>query len=173
MEKAKLQKKQNKNLNTRKVVSLALLIGMSAILSNIKIFETISFDSFPAFFAAMFISPIGGAIVASLGHLFTAFTSGFPLTVPIHLFVMLDMFVIVYLFGKIFKKANPIFAMLIAVILNGPISAIISGWVVHMVVGGMSASKFFLMMVIPLTLATLVNVVLAYLVFKVMKNVNY
>jgi hypothetical protein len=172
MEREKLHKKTTGKINTKTVVFLALLIGMSAILSNIKIFETISFDSFPAFFAAMFISPLGGAIVASLGHLFTAYTSGFPLTVPIHIFIMFEMFIVVYLFGMIFKKTNAIMATLIAVVSNGPVSAIVSGWVVQKVVGGITAYKFFLLMVIPLTLATFVNVFLAYLVYRVMKNVN-
>jgi len=173
MEREKVHKKTIRKLNTKTVVFLALLIGMSAILSNIKIFETISFDSFPAFFAAMFISPLGGAIVASLGHLFTAYTSGFPLTLPIHLFIMGEMFVVVYLFGKVFKKTNALIATILAVLLNGPVSAFVSGWVVQKVVGGVTATNFFLMMVIPLTVATFVNVFLAYLVYRVMKNVNY
>jgi biotin transporter BioY len=86
---------------------------------------------------------------------------------------MFEMFIVVYLFGKIFKKTNALIATLIAVLLNGPVSGIVSGWVVQKVVGGITAYKFFLLMVIPLTLATFVNVFLAYLVYRVMKNVNY
>lgn len=43
--------------------------------------QTVSFDSSPGFFAALFFGPFDGAIVSGIGHLATAIINGFPLGV--------------------------------------------------------------------------------------------
>ncbi|WP_179887032.1 ECF transporter S component [Bacillus sp. AFS088145] len=163
-------------MNTKKIVLLSLFIALSAVLSNIKIVYSIAFDSLPAFLAAMMISPIAGGIVGALGHLLTAITSGFPFTVPVHLFIAIQMFVIVWIFGVLFKKMNQYIAMVVAIILNGPVATLLSGLLIAYLNHSFTVktvSSFFILMVVPLTLASAANIVLAFILQKVMKRANF
>jgi len=119
-------------MKTKKVVLSAFFIALCFIGANIKVMGTIAFDSLPAFLAAIMLGPIYGAVVGALGHFLTAFTSGFPLTVPVHLITMVTMaltmaaFSVVY---KFFSKKNKsiaiILSIVVAVIVNGPISLLV------------------------------------------------
>ena len=163
-------------MNTKRIVLLSLFIALSAVLSNIKIVYSIAFDSLPAFLAAMLISPIAGGIVGALGHLLTAITSGFPFTVPVHLFIAIQMLVIVWIFGVLFKKMNQYIAMIVAVILNGPVATLLSGLLIAYLNHSFTVktiSSFFILMVVPLTLASAANIVLAFILQKVMKRANF
>lgn len=163
-------------MNTKRIVLLSLFIALSAVLSNIKIFYSIAFDSLPAFLAAMLISPIAGGIVGALGHLLTAITSGFPFTVPVHLFIAIQMLVIVWVFGVLFKKMNQYIAMIVAIILNGPLATLLSGLLIAYLNHSFTVktvSSFFILMVVPLTLASAANIVLAFILQKVMKRANF
>lgn len=163
-------------MNTKKIVLLSLFIALSAVLSNIKIVYSIAFDSLPAFLAAILISPIAGGIVGALGHLLTAITSGFPFTVPVHLFIAIQMLVIVWLFGVLFKKMNQYLAMIVAIILNGPLATLLSGLLIAYLNHSFTVktvSSFFILMVVPLTLASAANIVLAFILQKVMKRANF
>ncbi|MEH7511531.1 ECF transporter S component [Gottfriedia acidiceleris] len=163
-------------MNTKRIVLLSLFIALSAVLSNIKIFYSIAFDSLPAFLAAMLISPIAGGIVGALGHLLTAITSGFPFTVPVHLFIAIQMLVIVWVFGVLFKKMNQYIAMVVAIILNGPLATLLSGLLIAYLNHSFTVktvSSFFILMVVPLTLASAANIVLAFILQKVMKRANF
>ncbi|MES9682030.1 ECF transporter S component [Gottfriedia acidiceleris] len=163
-------------MNTKRIVLLSLFIALSAVLSNIKIVYSIAFDSLPAFLAAMLISPIAGGIVGALGHLLTAITSGFPFTVPVHLFIAIQMLVIVWIYGVLFKKMNQYIAMVVAIILNGPVATLLSGLLIAYLNHSFTAktiSSFFILMVVPLTLASAANIVLAFILQKVMKRANF
>ncbi|MFF3024971.1 ECF transporter S component [Gottfriedia sp. NPDC057948] len=163
-------------MNTKRIVLLSLFIALSAVLSNIKIVYSIAFDSLPAFLAAMLISPIAGGIVGALGHLLTAITSGFPFTVPVHLFIAIQMLVIVWMFGVLFKKMNQYIAMIVAIILNGPVATLLSGLLIAYLNHSFTVktiSSFFILMVVPLTLASAANIVLAFILQKVMKRANF
>ena len=163
-------------MNTKRIVLLSLFIALSAVLSNIKIAYSIAFDSLPAFLAAMMISPIAGGIVGALGHLLTAITSGFPFTVPVHLFIAIQMLVIVWIFGVLFKKMNQYIAMIVAIILNGPVATLLSGLLIAYLNHSFTVktiSSFFILMVVPLTLASAANIVLAFILQKVMKRANF
>jgi len=157
-------------LNAKRIVLLSLFIALSAILSNFKIFSSIAFDSMPAFLAAMIISPIAGGIVGALGHILTAYTSGFPLTVPMHLFITVQMFAIVWTYGILFKKANQYIAIIIAIILNGPVATFLSGVLITYLDVTFTISGFFKVMVLPLTIVSAANIILAFIIQKVIKR---
>lgn len=116
-------------MKTRKLVLTALFVALCFIGANIKIMGSIAFDSMPAFLAAIMLGPVYGAIVGALGHFLTALTSGFPLTLPVHLITMAAMaltmaaFAIVY---KTFLNRNKVVAIvlsiIVAVIINGPLA---------------------------------------------------
>ena len=116
-------------INTRNLVLMALFIALSFVGAQLKIFSTIAFDSLPAFLATLLMGPVYGAIIAIIGHLLTALTSGFPMTLPVHLVIALGMGVTMvaawftFIFTK--KVSNDFWALLafvvIAGVFNGPV----------------------------------------------------
>lgn len=157
----------------RIITTSGLLIALSAIGSMIKIYAplgTIAFDSMPGYFAALFISPTAGAVVIALGHLLTSLTSGFPMTIPMHLLLMGIMAIIAYIFGLLERKSNGIIASIVAIILNGPVATLISAFVASLLSLPFSGMPMFLALVIPLTLAGAANIILAYLVNKIINK---
>ncbi|QOR34733.1 ECF transporter S component [Clostridium sp. 'deep sea'] len=118
-------------MKTKRLVRMALLIAMSYIGAYIKPFSglvaTAAFDSMPGFFAAAWISPLDGCIVGAIGHLFTAMLQGFYLTIPVHLVLAVEMGLICYVFGFIWRKSK-IAAIILASLLNGvasPLSLVV------------------------------------------------
>lgn len=118
--------------NLKKIVLLGLLIAISAIGANIKILNSIAFDSMPAYLTAILIGPISAAIVAVFGHLLTALTSGFPLSLPVHIIVSFTMAITMlatsFVF-KLFRKSSYLMAasisILVGTLCNGPISCLV------------------------------------------------
>ncbi|MGL5068848.1 MAG: ECF transporter S component [Sarcina sp.] len=153
------------------LTSAGMLIGLSAVLANFKVLGSSAFDSMPAFLAGIIINPVIGGIVGLLGHLFTGLTSSFPLTLPIHLIIALEMMITVYIFSKVYK-INKILGIGVAILLNGPISVLITGIAHNVFVGGIPLIGFFSTMVIPLTLAGMINIVIASIIERSAKNVN-
>jgi uncharacterized membrane protein len=150
-------------VKTRKIVITSLFIAISFIGANIKIAGTVAFDSMPGFLASLIFGPLYGAIVGAVGHLLTSATSGFPLSVPVHMIIMLDMALTMALFGvtyKFFSKTNKALAVIlssiIGVIINGPVSV----FVIMPIVG-----KGVLAMLPILTLAALLNIIIAHVIY--------
>jgi len=116
-------------INTRNLVLMALFIALSFVGAQLKIFSTIAFDSLPAFLATLLMGPVYGAIIAIIGHLLTALTSGFPMTLPVHLVIALGMGVTMvaawFTFTFTKKVSNDYLALLafvvIAGVFNGPV----------------------------------------------------
>ncbi|RKD30592.1 ECF transporter S component [Thermohalobacter berrensis] len=159
-----------KRSKVTKLTYCALLIALSAIGSMIKIQGSIAFDSMPGFFAALFLGPVYGAVVAGIGHFLTATLSGFWLTIPMHIIVALEMALFGYIFGIVYKKINGIIASMIAIILNGPVAALIAvptSLILGLPLRGWS---LFYAVIIPLTVASAANVVLAFMLYKVLQK---
>lgn len=151
-------------MKLRKLILMALFIAISFIGANIKIAGSIAFDSMPGFLGALMLGPIYGAVIGAIGHFLTAATSGFPLSLPVHLLIMVDMALTMYVsraFYKIFSKKNKRLAIVISgtagVIINGPISVFICMPLV---------GKGILAMLPILCLAAFLNVLIADLVYK-------
>lgn len=151
-------------MKTKKLVIMALFIAISFLGANIKIIGSIAFDSMAGFLGCLILGPAYGAVIGALGHLLTAATSGFPYTIPVHMIIMVDMAITMFFFGIIYNKAsriNTYLAIVLAgiagIIINGPISVLmivpIMGW-------GMVA------MVPILCLAALLNILIAYILYK-------
>lgn len=92
---------------------------------------TAALDSTPAFLSAAFL-PVGyGAAVGALGHLATAYSSGFPLG-PFHVIIAIEMAIIVYVFIWLHKKDMNVAKWIFAFVANGIISplpfAFIMSW---------------------------------------------
>lgn len=144
--------------NVKTLTLVAMLIAMSAVGAVIKIYNTVAFDSLPGYFASLYFGGYVGAVVISLGHIFTALTSGFPLGIPNHVIIAISMAVCAYFYSFAYKRFNIYAAVAAGTILNGPAATLIFvpqyGW------------GFFLQMVFPLTIASFVNVLLAAVIYK-------
>lgn len=159
------QKSIEEKNTTRKLVYISMLIAISFIGSLIKIQGTIALDSMPGFFAALYLGPLAGAIVASIGHILTAMSSGFPLTLPMHFLITLGMGVAVYLFGIIYKRFNGIAACISGILLNGVALVLFLAPFTVLLGIPVNGRAFVLAMIVPLSLASAVNVILAYIIY--------
>jgi len=166
------QKAYNKKISTTKLTYSGMLVALSAVGAMIKYPGTsIALDSMTGFFASLFLGPAYGAIVAALGHLLTATTSGFPLTIPMHLVITLEMAVTAYVFGKLYKKGFRIISNIVAIILNGPVSASIASALAIPLGLPLYGFGLFSVIIIPLTLASIINIVFATLLYEIiLKN---
>ncbi|AGB19911.1 ECF transporter S component [Thermoanaerobacterium thermosaccharolyticum] len=144
--------------NVKTLTLVAMLIAMSAVGAMIKIYNTVAFDSLPGYFASLYFGSYIGAVVISLGHIFTALTSGFPLGIPNHIIIAVSMAVCAYFYSFAYRRFNAYAAVAIGTILNGPVATLIFvpqyGW------------GFFVQMVLPLTIASFANVLLAAVIYK-------
>ncbi|WP_051569222.1 ECF transporter S component [Alkaliphilus transvaalensis] len=148
------------------LVKLSLLIALSGVGAYIKIQGSIALDSLPAFFAALYMGPVFGGVVGLIGHLVSSMTAGFPLTLPMHLVIALQMWCIVYAFGIIWRRINPLGATIIAILLNGPLAALVAAPVSSLLGLPLKGWTLFLVMWLPLTAVSIVNVSLAAILFK-------
>lgn len=156
-------------MKTKKLVLAALLISLSFIGANIKIMQTIAFDSMPGFLGTLILGPLYGAVIGLLGHFLTALTSGFPLTVPVHLVIMVGMALTMFLFGatyKYFSKKSKttgnIMATIVAVIVNGPILTLLVSPMLIPVIG-----RSGLIALLPILCCTAaLNVIIALIVYN-------
>lgn len=157
---------------TKKLVKMALFIALSGIGAHIKLQGSIAFDSMGAFLAALWIGPLAGGIVGLLGHLLSALTAGFPLTLPMHLFVSLQMFFILWVFGILYQKTHPIVAAGAGILLNGPGSTLLAAYAATLLGLPLGGEAMFLLLWLPLTLAATANILLAMVLYKALGGGN-
>ena len=156
-------------MKTKNLVLAGFLIALSFIGANIKIMQTIAFDSMPGFLGTLILGPFYGAVIGSLGHFLTALTSGFPLTVPVHLVIMVGMALTMVCFGYTYKyfsvkskMIGNIAATIVAVIVNGPVLTLLTAPMLIPIMG-----KAGLIALLPVLCgATALNVIIALGVYK-------
>lgn len=110
----------NVKMKSRMLSLLALFSALSAVGAAIKIpaiVGSVAFDVFPALLAAALLGSGAGAIVGALGHLLSALISGFPLG-PMHLLIAIEMALLVYIFGVLYKKNKKGTASILFVLAN-------------------------------------------------------
>jgi len=148
----------------KRIARMAIFIAISAVGSMIKVPSptgTVALDASIAYFSAIAFGWREGSIVAALGHMLTALTTGFPLSFPLHVFIALQMAVWVSLFEIFAKKIHLWAGIIVAVILNGPISSLLI-----IPIGGFG---LMVALIIPLTIGSAVNIfvaVTAYLIIN-------
>lgn len=145
------------------IARLAILVALSAAGATLKIpalIGTPAFDSAPGYFAALTLGAAEGAAVAGTGHLLTALTAGFPLTFPFHLLIALGMAACAWAVAVCGRKKGTTWAFAVGVILNGvalpALFALLPGF----------GLAFFSAMVVPLAVASALNLGLAVLVHE-------
>lgn len=161
---------KKKFITTKMTVLLGLFIAMSVIGAYIKIpnpiTNSIALDSLPAYLGTLILGGVPGAIIAFLGHMISAATGGFPLTLPIHLFVGLEMSLIMLIFSYVARRINALAASVIGLILNGicaPASLII--------IPGFGIAAFTLSLV-PLLVASAINILVSSLIYQAIRNIK-
>jgi len=156
-------------MKTRDLVLTALFAALCFIGANIKVMGTIAFDSMPAFLAAILLGPVYGAIVGAVGHFLTAVTSGFPLTLPVHLITMAMMALTMAAFAVVYKYFShknkilaAIFSILAGVIINGPLSLLVLSPLLIPMMGKAGVVAFLPV----LSLVSAINAIAAVVVYK-------
>ncbi len=143
--------------NLKKIILVALFCALCYAGANLKITGSIAFDSAPAFLCAMLMGGLPGAVAGVVGHLFTAFLSGFPLTLPLHLVIAAEMGLICLLTGALVKRSGwPVWlGGIVALVLNAVVAPAI------LIVWPGFGLPIALAMFLPLLLASAANVALA------------
>jgi uncharacterized membrane protein len=120
-----------KFFSQKNMIAIIIFSVVSAALGLVKIpgpAGSIALDSAPAFFAALYFSPMVGAVVGLVGHLGSALTGGWPLG-GLHIYVAIEMFIWVLIFGFFASRHKTIlillFAGILAAILNGVIGTLL------------------------------------------------
>lgn len=147
---------------TKMFTLMGLFIALSAVGAFIKVPSptgTVALDSAPGFVAALLLGPGPGAFVAAMGHLLTSLFAGFPMTLPIHIIVALEMAVFAAIYGHM-GKGNLVAAVIIVSLLNGVIAP---ATFIPMPQFGLA---FFTAMLVPLLVASAANVIVSALVYK-------
>jgi len=164
-------------LSTKKLVITALFIALSFIGAHLKIFGSIAFDSLPGFLAALMLGPVYGAAIGFLGHMFTALTSGFPLSLPLHIVIAVSMAVTMYGFGftfrllqkKLDRGVNLAITGCVGIILNGPVSLAMSMGTLA-VMAGTEAAWGLIGMLPMLVLGAAANVVICLFIYAPLED---
>ncbi len=149
----------------RRVARMAIFVALSAVGALIKIPSptgTVALDSCPGYFSAIAFGWLEGGIVAAIGHIFTAATTGFPLGVPIHILIAAEMAVFAAAYWWVNKKAGIIPAIIAGTLLNGIVAAF-----VMVPIGGMGLA---LGLLAPLLVGSAVNVIIAGVAYLIVKR---
>lgn len=165
MNKAEAGKQGFDPAKVKRISIIAVFIALSAVGSLIKIpspVGTIGLDSAPGYFVALAFSGSQGAAVIAAGHLLTSAIVGFPLSIPIHIFIAAQMALWALAFRWINNKLGVIAAVAAATVLNGVLSSF-----TMLFMGGMGA----VIGVMPfLVVGSAINAVIAAAGYKLIKG---
>ena len=151
--------------SSKRIARMAIFIAMCAVGAMIKVPSpagTVALDAAFAFFSAIAFGWFEGAIVAALGHLLTALTTGFPLGFPMHIFIAVQMAAWVSIFAVVSKKIHIWVGAFIAVILNGPVSSFLV-----IPIGGIGLAAA---LIVPLTIGSIINVFIAVTAYVIINK---
>ena len=146
-------------LRPQALARIAVLVALSGAGAFVKFpspVGTVAMDAAPGYLAAFALGPTAGALVAAVGHLFSALLTGFPLTVPFHLLVALAMAAAGGSAGWLRRRAGPVAGVVGAVLVNG----FLAPWLLAFVPNPLGRG-LFLALLLPLVVAALANAVVA------------
>ena len=149
----------------RLLILTALVAAICVVGSFIKVpgfVTTAALDSAPALIAAVFLPPLFAGAAGALGHIATGLTAGFPLGV-FHILIAIEMFFIVYIFTTLHRNGNYIAKWIFAIVANGIIAPIPFYFFI--------SPAFYFGSIVSLSMATVINVIIAMIVMPVLKTV--
>lgn len=151
--------------NVKRLSIMAIFIALSAVGALIKIpspVGTIGMDSAPGFFSALAFGGVTGAIVIAFGHLLTAAVIGFPMSIPIHLYIAAQMALWALAYRWVNEKLGLIPAVIVGILLNGVASSFAMLPIMGM--GGVMGLMPFLV------LGAALNVIISAAAYKAIKG---
>ncbi|OLN29400.1 ECF transporter S component [Desulfosporosinus metallidurans] len=151
--------------NVKRLSIMAIFIALSAVGALIKIpspVGTIGMDSAPGFFSALAFGGLEGAIVIAFGHLLTSAVIGFPMTIPVHLYIAFQMALWALAYRWVNKKLGLIPAVIVGIILNGVVSSF--AMLPMMGMGGVLGLMPFLIV------GAAINVIISAIAYKAIKG---
>jgi len=116
-----------------RIARMAIFIALSYIGALIKIPSptgTVAMDSCPGYFSALAWGYIEGAIVISLGHIFTAASVGFPLGLPMHLLIAIQMALWAMVLRFLAHKVHWIAGIIVTAFCNSVVSGAVAGMII-------------------------------------------
>ncbi|SOC20979.1 hypothetical protein SAMN05880501_11287 [Ureibacillus xyleni] len=143
----------------------ALIAALCVIGSFIKVpgfITTAALDSAPAFLSVAFLPPIYSGFAGGLGHLATAYTSGFPFG-PLHILIAFEMFIIVTLFNVLHKKGLTILKWFFLIIANGILSPLPFYFII--------SPAFYFSALPSLLVATVINVIIGLMIMPILVKI--
>jgi riboflavin transporter len=158
---------QRKFFTPRRVARMSIFIALSAVGALTKIPSptgTVALDSSIGYFAAAAFGYWEGALIASIGHLLTSFTIGFPLGLPVHLYIALQMALWAIVFRYCTVRIHPVAGIIVGTILNGFGSAYLM-----IPIGGYGLAAA---LVLPLTIGSFANIIIAAMAYSIVKKSN-
>ncbi|MGE8080317.1 ECF transporter S component [Peribacillus loiseleuriae] len=138
-------------MNVKQMSVLAIFIALSVAGAFIKIpgvIGSVALDSFPSLLAACLIGPVAGAVVGGLGHLISAIIGGMLLG-PLHFIIMLEMALLAWTFGILYRRDKRVGAALLFFIGNACISPLPFIFIISW--------SFFVALIPSLAIATAIN----------------
>lgn len=146
----------------KRIAYISIFVALSAVGAMIKIpspVGTIALDAAPGYFCALALGFSEGIVVIATGHLLTSGIVGFPLSLPLHLFIALQMALWALMYRWMNERFGLIPASVITILCNGILSACTLYFV-----GGIGA----VFGTIPFLLAgSLTNVILAAVSYRI------
>ncbi|GEK33230.1 ECF transporter S component [Kurthia sibirica] len=151
---------------TKLLTTTALIAALCVVGSFIKIPVppgTPALDAAPAFLSIAFLPAPFAAAAGIIGHLATALTSGFPLTLPLHLLIAAEMGIVVLGAALLYRAGMKKIAWLWIIIANGILSPLPFYFIL---------SKAIYSAIAPgILMATLINVGVAVLAMPMLQKV--
>lgn len=147
------------------IVLTALISALCVIGGFIKVpgfITTSALDTAPAFISVAFLPPLFSGFAALIGHFATSLTSGFPLG-PFHILIAVEMFIIVYVFNILHQKGYKIMKWIFLIVANGVLSPLPFYFIM--------SPAFYSAAVVSLTIATVINALVAFILIPVILNV--
>lgn len=154
-------------VSTKKLVWMGLLIALSFVGANIKIpspFQSIALDAMPAFLGTLMLGGLSGAIIGFLGHMLTAATAGFYMTIPVHIIVAVMMAITMLGFHFAYRKTNLIGAGIVGILLNAVGAPLVLVFIPNF------GWPFFMGIVPFLLVASAVNAILGIVIFTALNK---
>ena len=154
-------------LPVKRVAYISIFIALSAVGAMIKIpspVGSIALDSASGYFCALAFGFPEGILVIAIGHVLTSGVVGFPLGLPLHLFISVQMALWAAAYRWLNQRFGLIAASVVTVFLNGVISSF-----TMIFIGGMGAAIGLMPF---LLVGSLANIALAAISYRIIKRTN-
>lgn len=151
---------------TKLLTLTAMFAALAVVGSFIKIPVppgTAALDSTAAFVSMAFLPAPLAAAAGAIGHIATALTSGFPLSLPIHLLIAVEMAIVAGVAALIYKRGRRAMSWVWIIVANGILSPIPYYFIL--------SPAMYIAVAPGILIATSINVVVAAILIPVLQRV--